>query len=191
MQAWSLALDKSYDVASTEARERHRSVAEPIGEKSADERHVVDSGRTSQRALVSQVALERLCLLLHRSQSAWCNLLSRDCSLAAQEVDELSQRSRVTLAPRHPARARSQVAERVLGGDATNTDGLFSEPSTEVSGEQNFPVSRTPPVSLLASPFCKRLNECRQQAIRRVGQHDVAIDDVLHDRLLLPVRRGN
>jgi hypothetical protein len=115
MQAWSLALDKSHHVASTEARERHRSVAEPVGEKSADQRHVVDPGRTGQRAFVAQVTLERLCLLLNWSQLAWGHLLSRDCPLAAQEVDEVSQRGRITVVRLHPSSARSQVPFRMLG----------------------------------------------------------------------------
>jgi len=39
-----------------------------MGEETADERDIIDDGRTSQHALVAQVALECQCLLLSRGQ---------------------------------------------------------------------------------------------------------------------------
>src|SRR3972149_499298 len=98
-----------------QARERDRSAAEPIDEEAADERHVVDAGRSGQRALVAQVALERLCLLLNPGQSAWGDLLSGDHAVPAQKVQELFQRGRITLMYLHPSSARSQVPCRMLG----------------------------------------------------------------------------
>ena len=164
-----------------------RSVAEPILEKTADERHVVDDRRIwparARRASTARMPVP----LLNRRQSAWCDLLRGDHALAAQKVEELSQRGRITAVHLHPSSARSQVPCRMLGGDAAQSDGLLSEPSTETRREQHLPVPRIPRVSLLARPLRKRRNVCRQRTLRRPRQDDVAIDDVLHDRLLLPV----
>jgi hypothetical protein len=49
MQARGVALDKSHDVAGAQAREPDPSVAEPTREEIADEGHVIDDRRTSQR----------------------------------------------------------------------------------------------------------------------------------------------
>jgi hypothetical protein len=70
MQAWGLALDKPYDVVSTQACQSYRSIAEPIGEEPADEGYVVDDGCFGQRALVAQVVRERVRGSLNRGQPA-------------------------------------------------------------------------------------------------------------------------
>jgi hypothetical protein len=60
MEAWGLALDKSCHVPRAQLREPDASRAEPIGEKTPDERQVMDDGHPHQRALAQQVLLECL-----------------------------------------------------------------------------------------------------------------------------------
>jgi hypothetical protein len=190
MQARGVALDKSHDIAGAQARERDRSVAEPIVEETADERHVINDRRTSQRTLVAQVALERLYPLLNRSQAAWCVLLSGDHALPAQKVYELLQRGGVAPAHLHAASAGSQIPCRMLRADTAQSDSLLSEPSTKTCREQDLPVPRIPCVSLLAGPLRKRSNLRRQWTLQRPRQDHFIIDDALHGRLLPPFNRG-
>ena len=60
MHPRAIVLNKSHDIASTQARERHWSVAKSIGEEPVDKRHVIGDGCFRQRALTAQVVLENI-----------------------------------------------------------------------------------------------------------------------------------
>src|SRR5947199_136753 len=68
MQAWRLTLDKSDHIAGTPARQLDCSIAETMVEETPDMRHVVDDGRLSQEALLTQIALEFSCALQQQTQ---------------------------------------------------------------------------------------------------------------------------
>ena len=96
MQTWALALDESYDIAGTEARQGGASGTESIRQESADERHVVGDGGLRQCALGAQVSSERQCLLLNRGQSAWCHPPCGNDAFATLKLEQLSQRGGIT-----------------------------------------------------------------------------------------------
>src|SRR5438445_11078154 len=88
------------------------------------------------------------------------------------------------------ARARSPISSRMLVRYTADGDGLLSQPSAKTRREQNLSIPGSPRVSLVAGPLRKRRDVRRHWTIQRLRQHHVAIDDVLHDRLLLPGHRG-
>jgi len=142
MQARSLALHKSHNIAGTEMRERHAALPEPSREEPPDKRDVVGDGRRSQDAFVAQVRFERMRLVLNLSQSARWLLLCRNDTLVLQEPEELSERRGILAADLDAAGATLQISGPMLGRDATHGHGLLSKPPAKTGRE----VHRVKPI---------------------------------------------
>jgi hypothetical protein len=70
-------------------------MAETVFQKTTDERNVVDDRHVGQRPYFEQILLERVYTKLNRGWSACRALLARDHSFTSQELDEMSEGSRI------------------------------------------------------------------------------------------------
>ena len=78
-------------------------------EELANKRHIVDDRRRRQDPFLAQVPLKCLSVLFDRAQSTPAYLLDRDHVMITQKIEELPERSSITLANPLPPRAISKV----------------------------------------------------------------------------------
>src|SRR5213079_1814593 len=135
MQAWRLTLDKSDHIAGTPARQLDCSIAETMVEETPDMRHVVDDGRLSQEALLTQIALEFSCALLNRVRRRFRHLFRWSDSRAPYELNQVSQRRCIALVNLYAASSISQILNSVLGRNGVQSHALLAKPTAETRGE--------------------------------------------------------
>jgi hypothetical protein len=70
-------------------------------------------------------------------------------AFAAQELNEMSERSYIPRARLHVSSAISQIQYRMVGADAARFDSLAFKPSAKTRSEQDVPTGRILGVSLL------------------------------------------
>src|SRR5204862_275677 len=114
VQPWRLALDKSHHVTGRQTGEWRGPSAEPVREKSVNERGVIRNRGAGQRPRVAQVLHVRMHGTLGRCQSSGGDWFRGDDPFTTQKLQKVPEGSGITLAGPHLSPAMTQVTRGLV-----------------------------------------------------------------------------
>ena len=108
-----------------------------------------------------------------------CHHCGGNRRLAAQVVDKVLERGRISVVNPHSASAISQILIGMLGVDLAKFDLLLLEPSAETGCQQNPTMQRPTGIALSGRIPRKPFQPNRKWTVRHLRQNDLVADDML------------